>query len=414
MSPGSLETNEALIEREIGARVVEVASRPFEIIYSSEHRCNLRCIMCWSTVARNHGIVPLMDRKLPNDTLARFLKVVDQIQYWKSLSFTGSGEPLLSPALPELLRLVGSHPVATTLNTHANLIDAKRAEMLVQNGLKSICISVDAACRETYERIRTPAKWDKLLAGIANLRAAKTRLGSARPRIVYAGNFMRQNIEELPALVDFAAAHGGASVLATNTVIHEPAMEREALVHHPDLTREMALEARRRARRLGIEFDNRLIDLPPEPEPRRRLWPVAIERAKRLKRRVRRAVAAVREWRPSRAASARFTAPAEPALERDAVSTQRRPAILRACQRPWTGLMVESDGNVRVCCFTSPHVGNLNEQSFEEIWNGEPLQELRRSFLDGDPPEGCRTCFIFMQHQALEDRGARFFKPIDG
>ena len=76
--------------------------------------------------------------------------------------------------------------------------------------------------------------------------------------------------------------------------------------------------------------------------------------------------------------------------------------------------MVESDGNCRVCCFTSPHVGNLNEQSFEEIWNGEPLQKLRRSFLDGDPPEGCRTCFIFMQHQEQEERAALFYKPMTG
>lgn len=408
MELGSAEANERRIEREISAGVIQVASRPFEIIFSSEHRCNLRCIMCWSTVARNHGIVPLMDHKLPNDTLERFHKVVDQIELWKSLSFTGSGEPLLSPALPEMLALVGPHPVATTLNTHANLLDAKRAEMLVRTGLKAICISVDAACRETYERIRTPAKWDKLLAGIANLTAAKTRLESPRPRITYAGNFMRQNIEELPALVDFAAAHGGEVVLASNTVIHEPTMEHEALVHHPDLTREMALEARRRARRHGIEFDNRLIDLPQEPEPRRRLWPVAIQLAGRLRRRARRVVTAVREWRPSVAANAQ----AEPALELDASSVLKRPAILRACQRPWTGLMVESDGNCRVCCFTSPFVGNLNQQSFDEIWNGEPLQELRRSFLDGTPPEGCRTCFIFMQHQEQEQREALFFKPM--
>ena len=429
MEARGAEANERLIEREIGAGVVHVASRPFEIIYSSEHRCNLRCVMCWSTIERNHGRVPLMDHKLPNDTLERFLKLADQVDTWRSLSLTGSGEPLLSPALPDILALVRSHPVATTLNTHGNLLDPKRAEMLVLGGLKSISISVDAACRETYERIRTPAKWDKLLAGIANLTAAKARLGSATPRITYAGNFMRQNIEELPALVDFAAAHGGAGVLATNTVIYEPAMELEALVHHPDLTREMALEARRRARRLGIEFDNRLFDLPAEPEPitppakgelipvpRRGLWPVAIQFARRLPRPVRRVVRAVRDRAAGHGpTSVAPTAPpavrAEPALEPASPSTPPRSAILRACQKPWTGLMVESEGSVKVCCFTSPYVGNLNQQSFEEIWNGPALQALRRSFLDGTPPEGCRTCFIFMQHQEQEAREALFFKP---
>lgn len=418
---GTREANQLLIEREIGAGVVHVASRPFDIIYSSEHRCGLRCIMCWSTVERNQGGLPLMDRKLPNDTLERFRKLADQIVYWGSLSLTGSGEPLLSPALPEILALVGPHPVATTLNTHGNLLDPKRAEMLVRNGLKAISISMDAACRETYERIRVPAKWDKLLAGIANLTAAKARLASASPRITYAGNFMRQNIEELPALVDFAAAHGGAAVLATNTVIYDPAMEREALVHYPELTREMALEAQRRARRLGIEFVNRLFDLPAEPTPlpsqRRSLWQVAIQIARRLPGPVRRVLTVVRDraavyWTPSIAPPAPAPTPAEPAPEPAAPSPLQRPAILRACQMPWKGLMVESEGSVKVCCFTSPYVGNLNQQSFDEIWNGAPLQALRRSFLEGAPPEGCRTCFIFMQHQEHEAREALFFKPL--
>lgn len=65
--------------------------------------------------------------------------------------------------------------------------------------------------------------------------------------------------------------------------------------------------------------------------------------------------------------------------------------------------MVESDGNVKVCCFDSPYVGNLNDQSFEEIWNGAPLVELRRRFVADDPPDGCKNCFLFMQSQAREE-----------
>ncbi|MGB3968135.1 MAG: SPASM domain-containing protein, partial [Planctomycetota bacterium] len=86
------------------------------------------------------------------------------------------------------------------------------------------------------------------------------------------------------------------------------------------------------------------------------------------------------------------------------------PAIVHACSRPWTGLYVENDGYVRVCCFDSPAVGNLDEQSFAEIWNGPHVQRMRQSFLDGKPPEACVNCFIFAKSQKRDDV---FVQPID-
>lgn len=57
--------NKTAVTAEIAARRTQVATWPFEIQFSAEHRCNLRCVQCGSTIQRNHGIVPLMDRKLP-------------------------------------------------------------------------------------------------------------------------------------------------------------------------------------------------------------------------------------------------------------------------------------------------------------------------------------------------------------
>jgi hypothetical protein len=35
-------------------------------------------------------------------------------------------------------------------------------------------------------------------------------------------------------------------------------------------------------------------------------------------------------------------------------------------------------------------IGNLDEASMQEIWNAQPLQELRASFRDGVLPEPCQ------------------------
>jgi len=77
----------------------------------------------------------------------------------------------------------------------------------------------------------------------------------------------------------------------------------------------------------------------------------------------------------------------------------------RPCQ--WTFvLMVMYDGMVRACScrFTGQEasdqddgllVGDLREESLEEIWHGERLRELRRSFPAKSLPDVCRSCTMY-------------------
>ena len=40
--------------------------------------------------------------------------------------------------------------------------------------------------------------------------------------------------------------------------------------------------------------------------------------------------------------------------------------------------MVTADGAVKPCCFSSMPMGNLNDSSAEDVWNGSAAIELRR------------------------------------
>ena len=68
------------------------------------------------------------------------------------------------------------------------------------------------------------------------------------------------------------------------------------------------------------------------------------------------------------------------------------------CLHPFTGLATREDGAVKVCCRSAP-IGFIQDNSLEEIWNGEPLREVRRQVLCGERPEVCKPCFD------LEDQG---------
>ena len=71
-------------------------------------------------------------------------------------------------------------------------------------------------------------------------------------------------------------------------------------------------------------------------------------------------------------------------------SVERKGAPKEYCEYPWTSLTVMADGNVVPC--TQDYdcemvMGNVNEQSLDEIWNGEKYKEFRRSHILGDFPK---------------------------
>lgn len=62
------------------------------------------------------------------------------------------------------------------------------------------------------------------------------------------------------------------------------------------------------------------------------------------------------------------------------------------CDVPWIGSAnVLSDGRVNFCCFSDAVIGNVNEQPFEEIWNGPMIQRIRSELIAGTLPVECCT-----------------------
>jgi MoaA/NifB/PqqE/SkfB family radical SAM enzyme len=439
MSKADAQENSRAIVDEISRRQVAVRTLPFEVQFSAEHRCNLRCIQCGATVERNHDIVPLMDRRLPIRALERFKKLASAQPVFEWLSLTGSGEPLIAPDFPAILELACGHHYTVAFNTNGTLWTREIAERVVDLGVTEVLFSIDGGCKETFERIRVNAKWEKVLDAVRMLVAVRREKGRSKPKIAFSSNFMRQNIEELPAIVDLAAELGAVKVVANNTMVYEPSMQHEALVHHRELAARMIREAMRRATARGITLVNQLHDLDDDvadgvaPGREGEATAVAPAAAEGTPRPLATAPppppatpapatpAAVPTAAPSTAPPMPIAALAIPAASRakpDAVKASldvqsilpplpglpdHLPAIVHACQRPWTGLYVENNGWVKVCCFESPPIGNLDEQSLEEIWNGPLVQRMRQQFLDGKPPEACRNCFIFAKSQARKD-----------
>lgn len=65
------------------------------------------------------------------------------------------------------------------------------------------------------------------------------------------------------------------------------------------------------------------------------------------------------------------------------------------CILPWIHMHAFPDGRAYPCCLglMDHPVGNLREQTMAEVWNSEPLREMRRNMLADKPCKQCTKCY---------------------
>jgi len=90
----------------------------------------------------------------------------------------GGGEPLLHPDIYRMLELIADTGHRCELATNATLLDGRASQALLDTGLSTLIISLDASCAETYERIRRGASYERTCANISTFLRTKRRLSA--------------------------------------------------------------------------------------------------------------------------------------------------------------------------------------------------------------------------------------------
>jgi len=75
---------------------------------------------------------------------------------------------------------------------------------------------------------------------------------------------------------------------------------------------------------------------------------------------------------------------------------------------PFTGLASREDGAVKVCCRSRP-IGNIQEETIEQIWNNDTMQRIRYQVLNSERPPECAPCFN-LEDQGVESLRQRHIK----
>jgi MoaA/NifB/PqqE/SkfB family radical SAM enzyme len=90
----------------------------------------------------------------------------------------GIGEPMIHPKIFEMIQITHDAGIRTGMSTNATLLDDKRCDQLLDCGLDYVILAFDGASKETYEKYRIGATFEKTRANILTFLEKKMARGS--------------------------------------------------------------------------------------------------------------------------------------------------------------------------------------------------------------------------------------------
>jgi short-subunit dehydrogenase/molybdenum cofactor biosynthesis enzyme MoaA len=165
--------------------------------------CNLSCVMCpWREITKNSANRGLMSQEVW-ESIRPYLTEI------KSIDFTGGGEPLLQPKLPEWIAEANADGCETGFLSNGLLLRRDKLQQILNAGVDWICISMDGADAEMYEKIRIGSNFERVCENVANI--AGLRSGN-RPKTMINFVLMDLNFHQVEEIVQLAARLGADQI----------------------------------------------------------------------------------------------------------------------------------------------------------------------------------------------------------
>lgn len=187
-------TNDILLA--VRSRQTKLSTGPTWINFANSATCNLNCVMCGREMYHDDAD---LTRKAMREVKALLPSA-------RELFLTGNGDPFARPDTREFMLCYDpSLYPQLKINLLTNGILLPRYwENIRHLNFGYLDLSVDAACRETYEAIRLGGKWQDLLRALEVAHQNRDRFSYINLNMTV----MRANYREIPAFVELAARYG--------------------------------------------------------------------------------------------------------------------------------------------------------------------------------------------------------------
>jgi radical SAM protein with 4Fe4S-binding SPASM domain len=262
------------------------------------------------------------------ETFNRILRQLPSVEF---VLLHGVGEPMMNPALFDIIAAAKRMNKRVGFNTNGTLLNERNVRRVVESGLDSLVVSIDGATEKTFGEIRRGAHLDQVVGNVRMLMDSKARAGNDRLLVFVNTVVSDKNIGEIPDILRIVA---GLGVKHLNLTGARRDLHLQKDEFRPDREQYSRLaDLRALARELGLT----LLFLPsPDHEPDKGCyWP----------------------W--------------------EGVYVTVEGWVTPCCCMP----------------FAATHgLDNILEKEFGRIWNSRRYKDLRLSLKSDRPPEQCPTC----------------------
>lgn len=316
----------------------DVEGRYLNVFIEHNNTCNLHCTMCGFSDPRADDVPRY---HMPTRVFDRIAAEVFPSTTYLHMSLMT--EPFMTRDFPDRLQRVRQYGVPySRVVTNGTMLTEGTIERVIDSGITSLAVSIDGGTAEVYESIRHGSRFDKVLANIDLFRVLRSRRGAVLPKLQINHVLMMKNVDHFGAFIALLDRLRPEQVdvrtVEPMSFVSGHENKDEAFYEKVRMVRPLFAEC---LSRNGIEDSGFIRDQAGVID----LFDVAGNRM--------------------------------------------------TCRRPWDTLAIHANGDVHPCMsWTRPPIGNLALQSFEEIWNGQELDRLRREFGALQPGIDCQHCTI--------------------
>jgi len=164
--------------------------------------CNLQCIMCpWKQMRKDMKGHGLLSEKIWNG-------IRPYLPEFRSVDFTGGGEPLLQPRLLAWIKEAKSAGCEVGFLTNGLLLGKDLAHKIIIAELDWICFSIDGSTPDIYRKIRQGSDFDRVCNNLMNITKLRRNRIPKTPKIMINFVLMTVSFHQVEEIVRLAAHLG--------------------------------------------------------------------------------------------------------------------------------------------------------------------------------------------------------------
>ncbi|MCR5124281.1 MAG: radical SAM protein [Treponema sp.] len=283
--------------------------------------CNLNCIMCQiHSQEENHTLKQMAKSDFDKIVQKLFPTLIE-------VHPTNIGEPLISPWFDYLAEKAFEYGVLLDITSNGTLLTEEKIKKILPS-LLDIKISFDGAKKETFEKIRKGADFDKVVQNIKNFVRLRNA-SKSHATITLQMTLFNFNYTELPDVIRLAKDLGVDKVKAYHVFSYSSEIDNFSLMNNLSDFEKVRAESIELAKniRMNVSINESLSENQVEAEPK---------------------------------------------------------LVHQKCRLPWAECFIDFDGEVYPC-HTHNHksYGNIFESDSESVWSSPYAIELRNALVTG-------------------------------